>query len=200
MALFEEVLRTNYDNYEQFSVNSSSDDKKSFTSFDIRQAAINAEYEIFSSNKVVTTYRRKMAFLMAEVKKKTDAWEMHNILSEYDPDKLNSSSTSELTKYDTTLSNSTSTMNNGFQTALTLSKNIELTKNKGMYLICFVIYIKGYCLLIYHEYISIIFYCFLFFKVKQLLIQKTSHLILTLRRLNKKLQLRIVITVIVKVN
>ena len=142
MALFEEVLRTNYDNYEQFSVNNSSDDKKSFTSFDIRQAAINAEYEIFSSNKVVTTYRRKMAFLMAEVKKKTDAWEMHNILSEYDPDKFNSSSTSEPTKYDTTLSNSTHGMDNGFQTALTLSKNMELAKTKGKCLICFVSYIQ----------------------------------------------------------
>ena len=161
MALFEEVLRTNYDNYEQFSVNSSSDDKKSFTSFDIRQAAINAEYEIFSSNKVVTTYRRKMAFLMAEVKKKTDAWEMHNILSEYDPDKLNISSTSEPTMYDTTLSNSTSGMDNGFRTALTLSKNIELAKTKGKCLICFVTYIQS---MVCHEYISIILYCFLFLR------------------------------------
>ena len=135
MALFEEVLRTNYDNYEQFSVNNSSDDKKCFTSFDIRNAAINAEYDIFSSNKVVTTYRRKMAFLMAEVKKKTDAWEMHKILSEFDPDKFNNSIISESTNGRTT-DKSSSIMGNGFQTALTLSKNNESAKStKGK---CFV--------------------------------------------------------------
>ena len=52
---------------------------------DIRNAAIHAEYNVFSSNKVVTTYRRKMAFSMAEVKRKTDQWELHDILSEFDP-------------------------------------------------------------------------------------------------------------------
>ena len=47
--------------------------------------AIEAEYKIFASNKVVTTYRRSMAFLMAEVKKSTDAWELHSVLSGFNP-------------------------------------------------------------------------------------------------------------------
>ena len=130
MALFEEVLRTNYDNYEKFSVNPSTDSTKRFTSFDIRQAAINAEYEIFSSNKVVTTYRRKMAFLMAEVKKKTDAWELHNILTDFDPNKTNDSVYSKSTD-EKTSKNSASAAVQGFQTALSLHQNQEPPNNKG---------------------------------------------------------------------
>ena len=121
------MLRTNYDNYEQFSVNSSCDDKKSFTSFDIRQAAINAEYEIFSSNKVVTTYRRKMAFSMAEIKKKTDAWELHSILTNFDPDKLNDSIISNPTKSEKTIPE----VNTGFQTALEMSKRKDAENTMG---------------------------------------------------------------------
>ena len=72
---------------------------------------------------------------MAEVKKKTDAWEMHKILSEFDPDKFNNSIISESTNGRTT-DKSSSIMGNGFQTALTLSKNNESAKStKGK---CFV--------------------------------------------------------------
>ena len=123
------MLRTNYDNYEQFSVNSSCDNRKSFTSFDIRQAAINAEYEIFSSNKVVTTYRRKMAFSMAEIKKKTDAWELHSILTNFDPDKLNDSIISNPTKSEKTILE----VNNGFQTALEINQRKEAENTIGKF-------------------------------------------------------------------
>ena len=62
---------------------------------DILAVAVEEEYKIFSANKVITTYRymgerglssrnltpslcrRGMAFLMAEVKKDTDAWRLH---------------------------------------------------------------------------------------------------------------------------
>ena len=123
------MLRTNYDNYEQFSVNTSCDNRKSFTPFDIRHAAINAEYEIFSSNKVVTTYRRKMAFSMAEIKKKTDAWELHSILTNFDPEKLNDSIISNPTKSEKTILEG----NTGFQTALEMSKRKEAENTMGKF-------------------------------------------------------------------
>ena len=128
LALFEAVLRTNYDNYEQFSLKNSPTTSKSFTSYDIRQAAIDSEYQIFSSNKVVTMYRRKMAFLMAEVKRKTDAWELHVILSEFDPNKDVSTIESNA-NIDKESGLKSELITGGFQTALELSKNQNAIKN-----------------------------------------------------------------------
>ena len=127
LALFEEVLGTNYDTNEQFSLKSSAESKTNLTSFDIRQAAINAEYEVFSSNKVVTTYRRKMAFLMAEVKRKTDAWELHNILTEFDPNKDITSKDSDIQ----IISKDTkcNSLPGGFQTALELHQITRTVNN-----------------------------------------------------------------------
>lgn len=91
--------------------------------------AIEAEYKIFSSNKVVTTYRRSMAFLMAEVKKSTDAWELHSVLSGFNPNtppcddsSLQSSlPNNKLSKSENTLP--------GFQTALELSRQSAKNTN-----------------------------------------------------------------------
>ena len=99
---------------------SSAESNKKLTSFDIRQAAINAEYEVFSSNKVVTTYRRKMAFLMAEVKRQTDAWELHSILFEFDTnqDVISKDSYNQIIGKDTNTKHKY--LPGGFQTALEL--------------------------------------------------------------------------------
>ena len=52
---------------------------------DIACCSINEEYNIFTSNKVISTYRRGIAFLMADVKKATKNWELHSSLKDYDP-------------------------------------------------------------------------------------------------------------------
>ena len=105
--------------------------RKSFTSLEIRQAAIDAEYKIFSTNKVVTTYRRSMAFLLAEVKKKTDSWELHQVLLDLDcsismSDKDNESKS----KTKQGLSNQSGTPLSGFQTALQLSQSQAIASKK----------------------------------------------------------------------
>ena len=67
---------------------------------------------------------------MAEVKKKTDAWELHNILTGFDTDKNVDSGYSE--PIDEKMSqNSTMAASQGFQTALTLHKNQETQNDKG---------------------------------------------------------------------
>ena len=71
-----------------------------------------------------------MAFLMAEVKKKTDAWELHNILTDFDPNKSNDSVYSESTDEKISKNNALGAAQ-GFQTALSLRKNQESQNNKG---------------------------------------------------------------------
>ena len=74
MSLLETVIRNNYDGA----------DKTGLTSYDILQLALAEEYRIFTTNKVVTMYRRGMAFLMAEIKSKTDKFIPHSILTKND--------------------------------------------------------------------------------------------------------------------
>jgi len=72
-----------------------------------------------------------MAFLMAEVKRKTDAWELHNILSEFDPNKdiTNKDSDSQIISKDT--NTKCNSLPGGFQTALELHQ-IPRTVNNAI--------------------------------------------------------------------
>ncbi|XP_059092791.1 ATP-dependent DNA helicase Q5-like [Tigriopus californicus] len=125
LNLLETNLRANYDQFGKFA---SSDEvsAKPLTLTDISQCAIQAEYDIFSKNKVITMYRRGMAFLMAEVKKETDSWKLHKCLSQFDPSQA-SSEGQRLSKFAEKVSNEMKTngseMPNGvFQSALSLSR------------------------------------------------------------------------------
>ena len=80
LALLESVLRTNYDECNKLSSN-----EKELSMMDIRQCAIDQEYKIFSDTKVMTMYRRGMAFLMADIKKQK--LDLHSSLKDYDPSK-----------------------------------------------------------------------------------------------------------------
>ena len=85
LSLLESSLRSNYDQF----INTAADekDKVSFNTQDILQCSIAEEYKIFTSNKVITMYRRQMAFLMAGLKKETSAWKLHECLKRFDPEK-----------------------------------------------------------------------------------------------------------------
>merc|ERR1719295_568497 len=88
LALLENTFRINYDTYMEFGRPADSAEvpvetadgstamckeaPKTLHMLDIRECAIEQEYQVFTSNKVVTTYRRAMAFLMSKVKKETD--------------------------------------------------------------------------------------------------------------------------------
>lgn len=72
LSLLETVIRANYD----------LDPTENLTSFDIQRIAVEEEYKIFTANKVVTMYRRGMAFLMAEIKGKTDKCLRHPVLQD----------------------------------------------------------------------------------------------------------------------
>ena len=62
---------------------------KTLHMLDIRECAIEQEYQVFTANKVVTTYRRAMAFLMSKVKKETDSWNLHPALADFEPSSKN---------------------------------------------------------------------------------------------------------------
>jgi len=123
LALLENVLRSNYDKVSQLSVTSGggeNKENKKLHPLDIRQCAVDQEYKIFSDNKVVTTYRRTMAFLMSKVKKDTDAWELHAALKDFEP---NESGFEEERSDQPTIMQ-------GFQTALQLSKKSAVSADK----------------------------------------------------------------------
>ena len=138
LSLLETNLRSNYD---QFSKVASSGDLKLLSSHDILQCAIEEEYKIFSKNKVITTYRRGMAFLMAAVKKNSDAWELHQSLKDFDPSAVKPESS--FTIEDTNSKSSKDIIDKGegsigknfggvFQSALEMSKDkkpSDKTKN-----------------------------------------------------------------------
>ena len=105
------------------------------SSFDIQQIAIGEEYNIFTSNKVVTMYRRGMAFLMADIKGKTDKYIAHSVLSNFKPTEKPDTPPDPQRKI---------TGFSGFQTALQMSKKSDLPKDsppkkdnesQGMYLL-----------------------------------------------------------------
>ncbi|QQP42351.1 Uncharacterized protein FKW44_016978 [Caligus rogercresseyi] len=75
LGLLETNIRLNYDTALKYGA------------INILQIAVDEEYKIFSANKVVTMYRRGMAFLMAAIKKDTDAWNAHPCILNYDPSK-----------------------------------------------------------------------------------------------------------------
>ncbi len=84
LSLLETNLRANHD---QFAKVAADGEKLNLSALDIQKIAVDEEYKIFSANKVITTYRRGMAFLMAAVKKETDAWTLHPAIAGYDPEK-----------------------------------------------------------------------------------------------------------------
>lgn len=135
LNLLETNLRTNYDQFTKFA-SSEEVSAKTLTLTDICQCAIDAEYDIFSKNKVITMYRRGMAFLMAEVKKETDSWKLHKRLSEFEPSQASAEGES-LSKFAEKVSNELKTngseMPNGvFQSALSLSKEtIKANNSQG---------------------------------------------------------------------
>ncbi len=84
LSLLETNLRSNYD---QFVASASSgEEPPRLSPLDVQKVAVAEEYRIFSQNKVITTYRRGMAFLMAAVKKDTDGWRLHEAIRSYKPD------------------------------------------------------------------------------------------------------------------
>ena len=52
---------------------------------DLLDAAVEAEYEVFTSNKVVTMYRKKVAFLIQNIKNSTKKNDMSDILVNFKP-------------------------------------------------------------------------------------------------------------------
>ena len=61
------MIRQNYDAYSKVA---KEDDLKSITAYEVQKLAIAEEYKIFTNNKVVTMYRRGLAFLMSDIKGK----------------------------------------------------------------------------------------------------------------------------------
>ena len=93
------------------------------SSFDIQKIAIEEEYKIFSTNKVVTMYRRGMAFLMADIKDKTEKLGIsHSVLTSFE--------NTEGTSNDTPPTKTNTTGFSGFQTALQVSKNMMALPKK----------------------------------------------------------------------
>ena len=84
LSLLETNLRSNYN---QFVASASSgEEPPRLSPLDVQKVAVAEEFRIFSQNKVITTYRRGMAFLMAAVKKDTDGWRLHEAIRSYEPD------------------------------------------------------------------------------------------------------------------
>ena len=102
-------------------------EENELSSFDIQKIAIEEEYKIFSGNKVVTMYRRGMAFLMADIKGKTDKFITHSVLNS--PDSKKESETPSTEKEAPSPQKKISSFS-GFQTALQLSKENDLPKSK----------------------------------------------------------------------
>uniref|UniRef100_A0A0K2SV55 ATP-dependent DNA helicase Q5 n=2 Tax=Lepeophtheirus salmonis TaxID=72036 RepID=A0A0K2SV55_LEPSM len=94
LGLLETNIRLNYDTAIKYGA--LKEEEKKLSNQDILQIAVNEEYQIFTSNKVVTMYRRGMAFLMAAVKKDTDGWNAHSCVIKYDPSENNHQSLSKL--------------------------------------------------------------------------------------------------------
>jgi len=59
--------------------------EKRLQKVDILDAAVEAEYEVFTNNKVVTMYRKKMAVLIQSIKKDTGNIVLHKALADYKP-------------------------------------------------------------------------------------------------------------------
>ena len=78
LGLTQTSLTRNYKNLETFKT-------KDCSTEDILGAAIEAEYEVFTSNKVITMYRKRMAQLISSIKKDTDSLEFSKLLSAYSP-------------------------------------------------------------------------------------------------------------------
>lgn len=115
MSLLETVIRNNYDQYMKTAQGGANLD---LTSLDIQKIAIEEEYKIFSNNKVITTYRRGMAFLMAEVKSKTDKWHVHPTIKNYGQEAPAAAASS--------MSETSDAKYLGFKTALQLSSSQEI--------------------------------------------------------------------------
>ena len=115
-------------------------EENELSSFDIQKIAIEEEYKIFSSNKVVTMYRRGMAFLMADIKGKTDKFTTHSVLKSSDSKE---ESETKSTEKETPSTHKTSSFG-GFQTALQLSKANDVPKRKE-------VENKGNCKILHHN-------------------------------------------------
>merc|ERR1712113_1188676 len=137
LSLLESVIRQNYDAYSKVA---KEDHLKPITAYEVQKLAVGEEYKIFTNNKVVTMYRRGMAFLMAEIKGKTDKWHLHNIIQNWidspDSGKQVGMTIQDWvsTPHDSGGGSSSSGSNNssnkpcfqGFQTALEMSKKSKI--------------------------------------------------------------------------
>ena len=83
LSLLEKNMRANHAEYRKYATDAEAESANTLSEADILAAAVEEEYRIFGANKVITTYRRGMAFLMAEVKKETDAWRLHRSLRDF---------------------------------------------------------------------------------------------------------------------
>ena len=81
LGLVESSLTKNYDNFKSYD----SSTGEGLKSCDILDAAVEAEYSVFTSNKVVTMYRKKVATLIQGIKSATSKLEMSEILKDYKP-------------------------------------------------------------------------------------------------------------------
>lgn len=78
MSLCESSLAENYATSKSFH-------EKRFQVFDILNAAIEAEYQIFTSNKVITMYRKRMATLISSIKTETKKLNLCSTLENHEP-------------------------------------------------------------------------------------------------------------------
>jgi len=78
MSLCESSLAENYAASKSFH-------EKRFQVFDILNAAIDAEYQIFTSNKVITMYRKRMATLISSIKSETKKLNLCSTLENHEP-------------------------------------------------------------------------------------------------------------------
>lgn len=78
MGLVESSLADNYRDVKKYG-----ETDRDFQNFDILQGAIEAEYKIFTNNKVVTMYKRGVVKLIQTIKADTKAWKLSQPLADY---------------------------------------------------------------------------------------------------------------------
>lgn len=117
LSLLEGIMKENYNNCSRLNPGNNLDLSES----DIGQCAVEEEYKIFTGNKVISTYRRGMAFLMADIKKAIKNEDFHSSLKTYDK---------SLTKNDYRLSEKPKS-DFGFKTASKLMQEMSSKKSES---------------------------------------------------------------------
>jgi len=82
MGLVESSLADNFRNVKTYGQTD-----RDFQTYDILHAAIESEYQVFTTNKVVTMYRKNMVKLIQAIKADTKAWTLSEHLANYTQDK-----------------------------------------------------------------------------------------------------------------